>query len=156
MLLILCSLRTSFVSLASLLSSSTWIHGHSSTQSCPSKLEGGRTCIMFTFNWDETLVWVIIMSRRSWGFSSQMLVSWSPNFVSRTFFCGDGPLGDLECVVGQGSSTYLGYWTGVQYILPWPWLLLTLTWVSVHPTSCAPKLTFPGLEQMTTVGDKLR
>jgi hypothetical protein len=106
LLLILCSLRTSFVSLASLLSSSTWIHGHSSTQSCPSKLEGGRTCIMSTFNWDETLVCVIIMSRRSRGFSSQMLVSCSPNFVSRTFLCGDGPLGDLDHVVG----------TGVQYL----------------------------------------
>jgi hypothetical protein len=69
---------------------------------------------MFTFNWDETLVWVIIMSRRSRGFSSQMLVSWSPNFVSRTFVCGDGPLGDLDHVVGQGFSTYLRYWTVVQ------------------------------------------
>lgn len=106
LLLVLCNLCTSFVSLASLLSSSTWIHGHSSTQSCPSKLEGGRTCIMFTFNWDETLVWVIIMSRRSWGLSSKMLVSWSPNFVSRTLLCGDGPLGDLDPVVGQGSSTH--------------------------------------------------
>jgi hypothetical protein len=134
LLLILCSLRTSFVSLASLLSSSTWIHSNSSTQSCPSKLEGGRTCIMFTFNWDETLMWIIIMSRRSLGFSSQMLVSCSPNFVSRTFLCGDGPLGDLDPCC----------WTAVQYLstlldsgpihtLPWPWLLLTLN-MSVCPS----------------------